>query len=103
MAFRPQPNRITWPLTPSQVESIDTMFEMLFRRAASEGAAGVDGAVGPQGPTGAAGAAGATGPAGSAADVEAAGYWSPLTDGDLTAPELIFALGDTIAVWTPTP
>lgn len=32
--------------------------------------------------------------------VEAVGYWSPLTDGDLTAPELIFADGDAIMVWT---
>lgn len=31
------------------------------------------------------------------------GYWSPLTDGDLIEAELIFANGDTIAVWTPTP
>lgn len=29
------------------------------------------------------------------------GYWSPLTNGDLTFPEVIFALGDTISVWTP--
>lgn len=37
------------------------------------------------------------------AGVEAAGYWSPLTNGDATTPELIFADGDTISVWTPTP
>jgi hypothetical protein len=30
-----------------------------------------------------------------------AGYWSPLTNGDPVAPELIFAAGDTLAVWTP--
>jgi hypothetical protein len=29
------------------------------------------------------------------------GYWSPLTDGDLTEPELIFALGDAIMVFHP--
>ena len=38
----------------------------------------------------------------SAADVEAAGYWSPLTNGDATTPELVFADGDTISVWTET-
>lgn len=31
MALR-QPHRLIWPLTPSQVESIDAMFEQLFRR-----------------------------------------------------------------------
>lgn len=31
-----------------------------------------------------------------------AGYWSPLTNGDWDSPELIFASGDTIAVWTAT-
>lgn len=35
--------------------------------------------------------------------IEAAGYWSPLTNGDVANPELIFAAGDTISVWTPTP
>lgn len=34
---------------------------------------------------------------------ETSGYWSPLTDGDLVAAELIFANGDTVSVWTPTP
>lgn len=33
--------------------------------------------------------------------VEAAGYWSPLTNGDEANPELIFASGDTIMVWAP--
>lgn len=33
--------------------------------------------------------------------VENAGYWSPLTDGVVSAPELVFSLGDTISVWTP--
>ena len=80
----------------------------------TRGPGGTTGAPGPAGPTGAAGADGAdgadgaVGPAGPAgADGEdltdTSGYWSPLTDGDLTAPELIFALGDTIAVWMPTP
>lgn len=35
--------------------------------------------------------------------VEAVGYWSPLTNGDPVTPELIFADGDVIMVWTPTP
>ena len=39
----------------------------------------------------------------SAASVSAVGYWSPLTNGDITWPEIVFANGDTIAVWTPTP
>lgn len=34
--------------------------------------------------------------------VEDQGYWSPLTNGDADAPELIFVDGDTIAVWTDT-
>lgn len=33
-------------------------------------------------------------------NVNAAGYWSPLTNGDPYAPELIMSDGDTIAVWT---
>lgn len=33
-----------------------------------------------------------------------AGYWSELTDGDPTEPELIFtSFGDTIDMWVPTP
>jgi hypothetical protein len=35
--------------------------------------------------------------------IEAFGYWSPLTNGDPVTPELIFAAGDAIAVWTATP
>jgi uncharacterized protein YukE len=32
------------------------------------------------------------------------GYWSPLTDGDTTQPELIFdSNGDAIMMWVPTP
>lgn len=32
---------------------------------------------------------------------EEQGYWSPLTNGDAAAPELVFdGVGDTIAVWT---
>ena len=34
-------------------------------------------------------------------DIEDMGHWSPLTNGDVSSPELIFASGDTIAVWTP--
>lgn len=41
-----------------------------------------------------------TGAGGSGAT--AGGYWTVLTDGDLTAPELIFADGDAIAVFVPT-
>ena len=37
-------------------------------------------------------------------DLSQVGYWSPLTNGDPTTPELIFdSFGDTIAVWTSTP
>ena len=36
------------------------------------------------------------------ASVEAAGYWSPLTNGSTSSPELVFASGDTITVWTET-
>lgn len=35
-------------------------------------------------------------------DVSGAGYWSPLTNGDPTSPELIFGPdGDTVDVWIP--
>lgn len=88
------------------------------------GLPGADGDDGPMGPPGLAGAVGATGPAGppgpagedgeqgppgppgppaTAAQIEAAGYWSPLTNGDEMNPELVFSGGDTITVWTPTP
>jgi hypothetical protein len=32
--------------------------------------------------------------------IETAGYWSPLTNGVVATPELVFDLGDTISVWT---
>jgi hypothetical protein len=35
------------------------------------------------------------------ATATSSGYYSPLTDGDLTEPELIFSLGDTIMVFHP--
>lgn len=39
--------------------------------------------------------------AGGVTDVQAAGYWSPLTNGNPASPELIFDdEGDAIAVWT---
>lgn len=31
------------------------------------------------------------------------GYWTPLTDGDLDETELIFAAGDAVMMWVPTP
>lgn len=31
LGIRPQQHRLTWPLTPSQVEGLDTMLETLFR------------------------------------------------------------------------
>lgn len=33
--------------------------------------------------------------------VSGAGYWSPLTDGNVSAPQLIFSGGDTIMCWVP--
>lgn len=37
-------------------------------------------------------------------DPSAVGYWSELTNGDGTVPELIFtSFGDTIDLWVPTP
>lgn len=36
-------------------------------------------------------------------NVQAQGYWSPLTDGDIANTELIFAGGDAIMCWHPTP
>lgn len=32
-----------------------------------------------------------------------AGYWAPLTDGDLVETDLIFASGEAVMVWVPTP
>jgi hypothetical protein len=34
--LRPQPHRLIWPLTPSQVESLDEMLQMLFKQAIRE-------------------------------------------------------------------
>ena len=51
MAFRPQQYRLTWPLTPAQVENIDSMIETLFRMVKK-----LSGATGATGTTGAAGA-----------------------------------------------
>ena len=39
----------------------------------------------------------------SSQKVERSGYWSPLTTGDEAAPELIYAGGDVVMVWKPTP
>lgn len=35
--------------------------------------------------------------------IEDFGYWAPLSNGDPVTPELIWAAGDTISVWTATP
>lgn len=57
---------ITWPLTPTQVEAVDAMFEALFEDLASlEAVLGID-LTGPAGATGGAGAGGAAGAPGSA-------------------------------------
>ncbi len=32
MATRPQPHRLTWPLTPTQVEGVDEMLQILFKK-----------------------------------------------------------------------
>lgn len=117
MAKRSKPYTLNWPISNSQWENIDKMFEQLYKlvgvdpgvvqtitttttgngRPGPPGRAGRDGDRGPTGPRGPAGASG------SAADVEAAGYWSPLTNGDVASPEIVFVLGDTIAIWTATP
>ncbi len=98
MAPHPQQHRLSWPLTPSQVEGLDTMLETLFRQQAEaarsvstgttdvtsgrigppgvEGDAGEDGPLGPPGPAGVAGAAGAQGPTGPP------GFGLPGPDGD---------------------
>jgi hypothetical protein len=74
--------------------------------AGAAGATGATGSAGPPGPAGADGEDGLMGPPGSpltAAELEAFGYWTILTDGDLVAPELIFASGDVISMFVPTP
>lgn len=119
MAKRSKPYTLNWPFSKSQLENIDKMFEQLYKLvgvdpgttvltstttvSAGNGRPGPPGRAGRDGDRGPLGPAGAPGASGTAADVESAGYWSPLTNGDVTTPELVFALGDTIAVWTPTP
>lgn len=104
---RRPPHRLLWPLSPSQVEHIDRMFEDLYRQGGRTGATGAVGATGATGATGAAGANGAPGPPGAdgtAADVMAVGYWAPVTNGDPGAPELIFdSFGDIVVAWVGTP
>lgn len=39
----------------------------------------------------------------SATGASELGYWTPLTDGDLNETDLIFAAGECIAVFVPTP
>lgn len=40
----------------------------------------------------------------TSADVQAVGYWSNVTNGDATNPEIIFdSFGDVVVGWTPTP
>lgn len=36
-------------------------------------------------------------------DISNVGYWTPLTDGDLVETDLIFADGEAVAVFVPTP
>lgn len=43
-AKRPQPYRVQWPLTPTQAENIDQMFEILFKRIAQTQQAASDAA-----------------------------------------------------------
>lgn len=69
MARRSQQHRLTYPLTPDQVENIDTMFETLFRQevaSATSGAVAVtsSGTPGAQGPPGLDGEDGQDGPPG---------------------------------------
>lgn len=54
----PQPYRLEAPLTDSQVENIDAMFEHLFRTIGEPGVTGPTGATGATGDTGATGATG---------------------------------------------
>lgn len=55
MTVRSQPYRLKWPLTPSQVEGIDEMFQILFKSAKTGGVAGADGTIGVNGAQGATG------------------------------------------------
>lgn len=62
--IRPQPYRLKWPLTPSQVEGLDEMLQILFK-AARQGSGSVapstSGSAGVPGPPGSDGAEGADG------------------------------------------
>lgn len=76
-----QPHRLSWPLTPEQVESLDDMLQMLFK--ASNGAVvatpavstvvSIAGAMGPPGRDGEDGADGIPGPPGAIGATGAAG------------------------------
>ena len=81
-ALRPEVNRALG----QQFANVDEMFETLFteaRRVANLLESGGSGDGGGGGGT-------------------ATGYWSILTDGDPTAPQLIFADGDVISIFVPT-
>lgn len=60
MSIKPQPYRVTWPLTAGQAENIDEMFELLFKgvkavedlaKAIPTSITGATGAAGPPGPS----------------------------------------------------
>lgn len=93
------PHRLEWPLTPSQVEGLDEMLEILFRQVRKDatavpvsgtGTAGAQGLMGPPGEDGADGEpgppgfglAGAAGAAGAAGPTGPAGLGPPGQDGE---------------------
>ncbi len=65
MPIRPQPYRLKWPLTPSQVEGIDEMLQILFKTVYSlEVNGSTPGGIGPGGTPGLPGGGGTPGPVG---------------------------------------
>jgi hypothetical protein len=114
MPPRYQKYRLKWPLTPNQLINIDEMFSEIFTDLAHlsvSGGLGLGsytigdiltaissttlGVVAP----GAAGYVLTSNGIGVVPSYQVStggGYWAPLTNGDVTTPELIFAGGDVI-------
>lgn len=87
MATRPQPMRLTWPLSPEQVEGLDDMLAILFKqqRVAANTAPTViatspivSGVMGPPGLSGDDGEPGSMGPPGIAGPAGANGAQGPM-------------------------
>lgn len=116
---RPQMERLKYPLTPRQVEALDNMLEQLFRASKRTSSVSLS-----EGTLAGRGSASGDGPpeeitlgsnlsiVGTELQIDAsglvsalvtAGRWEVLTDGAPYATELVFAGGEAIYVFNPTP